>query len=1420
MKRPRSYGEDLMEGDGNSKDWGRREPEGVKMRSLKGLEGESSRPSSYKKSYNGGSRSFGYEKSIDESRMSRKRIEHETDGGLERSRDSYGRVPPRRDREGSRKGFDRIETPRSNRESGYNRDGNDSAKLSPRRLHSAERVRRSSSFSVGCGSKRENYESLKFVGKGFRSERERPKREDVPRFHLSCEGERSHGSEGPCGSGNRWKRSSSRDADEDHHHAQSRSGRTNEAVAEDMVNGSSGISHSKSPQGSKEADESLKSGDSRKVEEMASQSSSSEMEEGELEPEPEVETEPEPEPDPEPALDHEREKEQEQVQPREQQLEYEKVPEPEREREPAPEPAPEHDDVSRKQGKQAIEFVAKVEEEAMETKGDDSEHLEGRAERMNDAFENESRGAEIEESGKGEQLRSMLDLERADDGEQMESFQAAHGTDGLDEIVSDLSGKTETNDGTACCMNDEEIEQQPASVLGIEEKKGIDLEADSKMEIVEASEEIERLDEKCHELTLSFMCGTLNATGGSSGKADEVDKQKFTLQSMDCVETHEEEDTGGDKGKRLALFLSNGPEDFDKWDEKNLLLSSDKKKKSLQEGELGIGLERKSSIGYQGDRHTRPKVEINEIEISDENQRQKKAKLEPLQLSLGLPDTSLTLASPNPNLAPASPARGRSLNLAPGSPGRGRSTNLAPASPGRGRSIQSLSYTAHTTNTAHTRTGSDGFTSISFSGSQPFVHNPSCSLTQNSMENHEFSVGSHPAFQGNSDQVSHGNWNTSYSNEQVSHGNNGMVGSASQDRFKQRREVPLYQKILQNGNLQGSQGMLVGNSRGQPSNDRDSFGYERGATNAVFQGGFSAQGQQLRSSEGSLGRNNGSERQSKILMVPGHQAKSLDGSLGRSNVPERDGIFPRDLSEQWREVRSSPTQSVGSRETRSEQRNQIDKDRSKSERERAVLSQRGLHGMSAEKVVSGAPISPERVLLEIVSEPIPIMRQKLQEMPDNSLEHLGECLRELIGNNKKSKELSTFQAILQRRSDLTSEALLQSHRVQLEILLAVKTGIQDFLKRNSIPDSDLVEVFLQSRCRNMSCRSPLPVDDCECKICSQRNGFCSACMCLVCSKFDSASNTCSWVGCDICMHWCHTDCGIRMSHIKNGRSIKGAPGTTEMQFHCIACEHSSEMFGFVKEVFTTCAKEWGAETLAKELDCVRRIFQGSEDSRGKQLWSKADQMLVKLADKGDPSEVCNRFVAFLAECDSKFTGTARFFSKDSVQSNQRDVSNRAAVSVQETMYNVAPSLNDKIGTSDRARTVLQNYDRDNEGKRTEAVELQYNRVKNKAEIDELESIVRIKQAEASMFQVRADDARREAEGLQRIAIAKNEKIEQEYACKLAKLCLSETEEKRRHKLEELKILEQAQREYYNMKIRMEAEIKELLMKVEATKRQF
>lgn len=102
--------------------------------------------------------------------------------------------------------------------------------------------------------------------------------------------------------------------------------------------------------------------------------------------------------------------------------------------------------------------------------------------------------------------------------------------------------------------------------------------------------------------------------------------------------------------------------------------------------------------------------------------------------------------------------------------------------------------------------------------------------------------------------------------------------------------------------------------------------------------------------------------------------------------------------------------------------------------------------------------------------------------------------------------------------------------------------------------------------------------------------------------------------------------------------------------------------------------------------------------------------------------------------------------------------------------------------------------------------------------DELESIVRIKQAEAKMFQARADEARREADALKRIAVTKSERIEEEYIARITKLRLTEAEEMRKQKVEELQSLERAYQDYFNMKMRMENNIKDLLLKMEATRR--
>lgn len=105
-------------------------------------------------------------------------------------------------------------------------------------------------------------------------------------------------------------------------------------------------------------------------------------------------------------------------------------------------------------------------------------------------------------------------------------------------------------------------------------------------------------------------------------------------------------------------------------------------------------------------------------------------------------------------------------------------------------------------------------------------------------------------------------------------------------------------------------------------------------------------------------------------------------------------------------------------------------------------------------------------------------------------------------------------------------------------------------------------------------------------------------------------------------------------------------------------------------------------------------------------------------------------------------------------------------------------------------------------------------------VENLESIVRIKEAEAKMFQTKADEARREAEGFQKMIRTKTAQMEDEYAAKLGKLCLHDTEETQRKKLDEVKVLESSYVDYYKMKKRMQDEIDGLLQRMEATKQQW
>lgn len=147
-------------------------------------------------------------------------------------------------------------------------------------------------------------------------------------------------------------------------------------------------------------------------------------------------------------------------------------------------------------------------------------------------------------------------------------------------------------------------------------------------------------------------------------------------------------------------------------------------------------------------------------------------------------------------------------------------------------------------------------------------------------------------------------------------------------------------------------------------------------------------------------------------------------------------------------------------------------------------------------------------------------------------------------------------------------------------------------------------------------------------------------------------------------------------------------------------------------------------------------------------------------------------------------------------------------------YNISSSVQRDLLSSELHRSDLKSSLMDTED------DFRFNSLSKSDGFDSLESIVRIKEAEARMFQSKADEARREAEEFRRIVRTKTLNLEEEYAEKLAKLCLQETEERRRKKLEELKVLENSHGDYYNMKIRMQAEISGLLERMEATKQQW
>lgn len=136
-----------------------------------------------------------------------------------------------------------------------------------------------------------------------------------------------------------------------------------------------------------------------------------------------------------------------------------------------------------------------------------------------------------------------------------------------------------------------------------------------------------------------------------------------------------------------------------------------------------------------------------------------------------------------------------------------------------------------------------------------------------------------------------------------------------------------------------------------------------------------------------------------------------------------------------------------------------------------------------------------------------------------------------------------------------------------------------------------------------------------------------------------------------------------------------------------------------------------------------------------------------------------------------------------------DACNRIAEVVQEAIRKMEMVADEKMRMYKKARVSLEACDRELEDKARELQEIKLERQKKKLQIDELEKIVRLKQAEADMFQLKANEAKREAERLQRIALAKPDKSEEDYASSYLKQRLSEAEAEKQYLFEKIKLQE-------------------------------
>ncbi|XVF31886.1 hypothetical protein REPUB_Repub17cG0033100 [Reevesia pubescens] len=534
----------------------------------------------------------------------------------------------------------------------------------------------------------------------------------------------------------------------------------------------------------------------------------------------------------------------------------------------------------------------------------------------------------------------------------------------------------------------------------------------------------------------------------------------------------------------------------------------------------------------------------------------------------------------------------------------------------------------------------------------------------------------------------------------------------------------------------------------------------------------------------SSGSNVNHQHSSKML-PPRQQPRpgSLQTSLSLVSSDPRlspDTQEPRSNSDN---IHESPTESASSRETWPT----TDVVTAKKMENRKIEND-----FPEQSVIRRVSSADKITLRDIARERVDYISEKMYRLPDEFLDELKNQLKAILegnGGSQSREEFLILQKFVQSRSDLTAKTLIRAHRAQLEILVAINMGIQAFLHPNiSLSQTSLIEVFVYKRCRNIACQNQLPADDCTCEICANRNGFCNLCMCVICNKFDFEVNTCRWIGCDLCSHWTHTDCAIRDGLICMGPSVKSGAGPTEMLFRCRACDRTSELLGWVKDVFQHCAPAWDREALMRELYFVSRIFHGSDDPRGKKLFWKCEDLLEKMRGGLAESAACRSILIFFQELDMDSPIRLENGEGGRLIAPQ-EACNRIADVVQEAIRKMEMVADEKMRMFKKSRLSLDACEREVEDKAKEVAELKMERQKKKLQIEELERIVRLKQAEADMFQLKANEAKRDAEKLQRIALAKSDKSEEEYASSYLKLRLSEAEAEKQYLFEKIKLQE-------------------------------